>query len=213
MLQESFLSSLLQGWRPAAVLCIFKFKRKVGVQWQTVQRNSQPVYTVHACCVVERPSMYQWIARRGTHGNHFLILLYYILLFCGLLMLCTMLTLSSGFIVRLEYVCVCVYRLNETITVPVFLLKKPIISVITEHINYNNLHILGVCVNLALTNDLLKLKVKMGIPKLSTNSGINLIGCLILELTMCEVRMVLIVGIFHYSSTFHRNSCLIRHNK
>ena len=37
--------------------------------------------------------------------------------------------------------------------------------------------------------------LKVGIPKLSADSGIYHIGCLILELTMRKVRMVLIVGI------------------
>ena len=37
--------------------------------------------------------------------------------------------------------------------------------------------------------------LKVEIPKLSTDSGIDQIGCLILELTLLEVRMVLIVGI------------------
>ena len=39
------------------------------------------------------------------------------------------------------------------------------------------------------------LKFKVGIPKLSAESRIDRISCSILELTMCEVRMVLIVGI------------------
>ena len=40
-------------------------------------------------------------------------------------------------------------------------------------------------------------QVKVGIPKLSAESGIDRIRCLILELTVCEVRIVLIVGILH----------------
>ena len=37
--------------------------------------------------------------------------------------------------------------------------------------------------------------LKVGIPKLSADSRIDRIGCSILELTVREVRMVLIVGI------------------
>ena len=41
--------------------------------------------------------------------------------------------------------------------------------------------------------------LKVGIPKLSAESAIDRIRCLILELTVREVRMVLIVGILHIS--------------
>ena len=51
--------------------------------------------------------------------------------------------------------------------------------------------------------------LEVGIPKLSTDSGIDQINYTVLELTVREVGMVLIVGILRYSFTFHWNSYLL----